>query len=208
MTASSTLDHPEFETDKLCNQPLLQSVYAETLRLYSAIFTLRSAQYGDFAAGGWIYTQNSSIVLSSYSAHMDKEAWHTGHGASHPVEEFWAERFLIYPGSASKKQQPDRSRTFPNTNSEASETTAAPIFSLKGKEDSWMPYGGGKNICPGRHFAKQEILLTVAILLARFDLELCARKGSPLKPDMKYFGLGTLPPKGRVPFRIRKRAFQ
>ena len=34
-----------------------------------------------------------------------------------------------------------------------------------------MHAGGGIAICPGRFFAKQEILLTVAMLISRFDFE-------------------------------------
>jgi cytochrome P450 len=31
--------------------------------------------------------------------------------------------------------------------------------------------GGGSAICPGRFFAKQEIMLTLAMMVARFDIE-------------------------------------
>ena len=31
--------------------------------------------------------------------------------------------------------------------------------------------GGGPGMCPGRHFAKQEVLLTVAALLTSFDID-------------------------------------
>lgn len=31
--------------------------------------------------------------------------------------------------------------------------------------------GGGTGVCPGRYFAKQEILVTIAAILARFEIE-------------------------------------
>ncbi len=34
-----------------------------------------------------------------------------------------------------------------------------------------FPYGGGTTICPGRFFAKQEILLTIGLLVSKFDIE-------------------------------------
>jgi cytochrome P450 len=36
---------------------------------------------------------------------------------------------------------------------------------------SYFPYGGGKATCPGRYYAKQEILAAVALFLASFDFE-------------------------------------
>jgi cytochrome P450 len=36
---------------------------------------------------------------------------------------------------------------------------------------NYFPYGGGKATCPGRFYAKQEILTAVALLLASFDFE-------------------------------------
>ena len=32
--------------------------------------------------------------------------------------------------------------------------------------------GGGVTICPGRHFAKQEIMATIAMLVTNLDIEL------------------------------------
>lgn len=39
-----------------------------------------------------------------------------------------------------------------------------PYFSLDGLNGSWIPYGGGFRACPGRHFAKREILMTLAVM--------------------------------------------
>lgn len=36
---------------------------------------------------------------------------------------------------------------------------------------NYFPYGGGKATCPGRYYAKQEILSAVALLLVSFDFE-------------------------------------
>ena len=37
--------------------------------------------------------------------------------------------------------------------------------------DGAMLLGGGIAICPGRNFAKQEIMLTIAMFATRFDME-------------------------------------
>ena len=201
-------EHLRFNVAKLCSRPLLQSIYAETLRLHSAVFTVRSPQYQDLDIGGWRFPQNATIVMLSRSAHMDRTVWNAGPGSSHPVEEFWSERFLIYqddPSSGPSKIASDIAMAAKTADARKGEP-GEPRFSLEGVEGSWMPYGGGMNRCPGRHLAKQEILLTVAIFLSIFDIELCGTDPSALTMDMKYYGLGTLPPKGRVTFRMRRKS--
>ncbi|KAM7197411.1 putative cytochrome p450 protein [Rhypophila sp. PSN 637] len=44
---------------------------------------------------------------------------------------------------------------------------------------AFRAFGGGKTLCPGRHFATNEILAFVAILVLRFDLEPCAAERDP-----------------------------
>lgn len=68
---------------------------------------------------------------------------------------------------------------------------------------SFIPFGGGVYTCPGRHFAKREVLLTCAVLVALVDIEL--DRESDLEMDWSTCGFGTLKPKGAVPFRMRRR---
>ena len=77
-----------------------------------------------------------------------------------------------------------------------------PIFTTEGLHGIFLPYGGGQNTCPGRHFAKQEILLTVAALTSYFDIELL---GAETKESYRFFGTGVLGPKGKTRFRLRRR---
>ncbi|KAL2212819.1 putative cytochrome P450 [Sarocladium strictum] len=39
------------------------------------------------------------------------------------------------------------------------------------KDYFFRGFGGGKSLCPGRHFATNEILATAAVFIARFDME-------------------------------------
>ncbi len=59
-------------------------------------------------------------------------------------------------------------------------------------------------MCPGRTFAKHEMLGSFAMLSSNFDIELLT-SGQEIKPDMSFFSIGTMPPKGKIPFRIRRR---
>lgn len=44
-------------------------------------------------------------------------------------------------------------------------------FSTAGLTGKFFPFGGGHYMCPGRTFAKQEVLAAIAVLLLRFDIE-------------------------------------
>ncbi|KAF2444073.1 cytochrome P450 [Karstenula rhodostoma CBS 690.94] len=135
----------EFDTDALLRQPVLQAVYAEVLRLRGhGMFVLKANH--DVNIQGWMIPKGSLVLASSTPAHMDSEVWCTDGPQSHPpVDVFWPRRFL----------QPDSEGTMK--------------FSQKATEGSWAPFGGGVNPCPGRQFAKLQAILTVALLVSRFD---------------------------------------
>lgn len=74
----------------------------------------------------------------------------------------------------------------------------------KAHSGSWFPFGGGVHMCLGRQFAKRMALLTLAMMTRDFDIEITA-DAAALEMDMAAFGQGTQRPKGKVPFRIRRR---
>jgi len=56
-------------------------------------------------------------------------------------------------------------------------------------------------MCPGRHFAKQEIMLTIAMLASRFDVEFVewtnmdgSASDRPPQNDRRYTGAAGVPP--------------
>jgi len=64
-----------------------------------------------------------------------------------------------------------------------------------------MALGGGPSICPGRVFAKQEILMTVAAVVTRFEIELIewthpdgSKSDRPAQNDQSYIGAVGIPP--------------
>ena len=188
---------PDINT--ICGGQLLQSVYAETLRLRVAILITRAPEHDDFQLGEFLFPKDKLIAVSSRTAAMDNTLWNTGSTEDpHPLDEFWAERFLIHPPLRRAKDQPKVSATDDQVN-------GIPRFSMNGLSGAWIPYGGGQRMCPGRHFAKQEIIGTFALLSTLFDIEILGPSESGLEADMRYFPLGGLPPKEKVPFRIRTR---
>lgn len=88
-----------------------------------------------------------------------------------------------------------RDPTISSMEEEKGKDDGGPEFSMSGMTGLWIPYGGGPRACPGRHFAKREIMVTCALMISMFDVEILADEEA----------LGTLRPADKVPFRIRRR---
>ena len=169
----------QFDMQALLHQPLLQAVYAETLRLRGHGLFVRKA-HKDVNLYGWTIPKHSLVVASSTPAHMDPDVWCPNQtGLNPPVNHFWPGRFLRRNGTIIE-------------------------FSSKATEGSWLPFGGGINPCPGRQFAKLQAFLTVALLVSTMDCAVLA-DDSALKMSMKNFGIGILSPVEKVPVCIQSR---
>ena len=147
LTATTTSDPSQINSSTidiqaLCSLPLLSSVYKECLRLRASIPLTRRLR-NSIEIDGNLLKANNFILAPSWLAHMDPNVWAT---PDHPVEAFWAERFLRKEGGSGNNI----------------------------KAGDFFPYGGGSIICPGRFFAKQEILAAVMMVVMRFDLQFVA----------------------------------
>ncbi|KAI0122342.1 cytochrome P450 [Daldinia grandis] len=182
----------QFDIDQLIRLPILQAIYAETLRLRMHFYIVKMPDRVDMKIRDWIIPRRKVSVTLTTVAHMDSEAWNTGFNNEHPVNEFWAGRFLNYPSGSNL------------CNAQAHDFT--PVFSTKEYEGSWIPYGGGPRQCPGRHFAKRQILLTTALIISLFDCEIL-EKGKTIQEDLtlKGFGGGVSHPNNPVPICIKRK---
>ena len=73
---------------------------------------------------------------------------------------------------------------------------------------AWRVWGGGATICPGRHFASQEVTAILAMCVARFEIEPVGGKAwGDVWPEVNYARIMSSihPPKGDVKVRIRTR---
>lgn len=191
------------DTRKLVTLPLLQSVFTETLRLHMNFNIIRNVKE-PVTMDGVNIGKGSMFQAPMLVAHYDEAVWGV---AGHPASEFWAERHLRYTEDRDGFGHVNRERH----------------FAMAGRPTSFFPFGmftvdfchrchccytrliylagGGPQICPGRHLAKQEILTTIGLLVSRFDFEFVEwRKldGSvsdrPAKNDQRYCGTGAMPP--------------
>lgn len=184
--------------------PVSQAVYAEVLRVRVSVFIARKAKKDmDFA--GWSIRKGERVSASSLTRARDEDIWNAGTVEEpHSLDDFWADRFLVYPGkphSGPLKNPPATRKT--DQGNEIEED--GPRFSMTGLTNTWIPYSGGARLCPGRHFAKREMIVTTATAISLLDIELMTPQGWRPQPDASTFGGGTMPVKGKIPCRIRRR---
>ena len=86
-----TIESFSLDITKLCNQPLLQSCYAETLRMYVAVYIIRKPEHQDAQVLDYTIPKDKIIVILSAMAYIDKRNWNLGTMEEHPVERFWAD---------------------------------------------------------------------------------------------------------------------
>ncbi|KAF2267291.1 cytochrome P450 [Lojkania enalia] len=189
----------EIDANELILDPLLSSIQAETLRLYVNVCVMVSSPHTNVSLGRWWMPKGAVGLVSSGITHMDQNFWNTKDGA-HPVGSFWADRFINDPRDPSSG--PVSSNVQDHSIRYNTKIDGKPSFSLQGLEASWMPYGGGNAICPGRLLAKRVTLFTIALMANKFDIEI---SNVPLKSGSIKFGMGVDKPKKPIPFRIRKR---
>lgn len=190
---------------KLLASPLLQSVYSEELRLRNGVMIQRVPVVDNFKIGNWKLPKGDMIIASSWHEQRDRSVWNEGpvDGQFHSVEDFWAERFIVYPND------PDSGPAKPGRDAKSKTKTAVkdadnrPKFTVDSVTGSYIPYGGGQKICPGRFYAKQEAIGAMALFLTMFDIEL--EKSDLPQPNMEYFPFGVVPPLGTFPARMRRR---
>ncbi|KAK3367522.1 cytochrome P450 [Podospora didyma] len=203
-----------FDVHALASKPLLSSIFLEALRYSVAGTSARNPLTDDFEIDGWKMERNSVVMSISWLGHRDETFWNEGRilasGApEHPVDSFWAERFLEYPDdplsgpfrkadSVLRSAEPARDKTVED------DKTAKII--TEGIQGHWYPFGGGSHICPGRHFAKYAVLAGLAITMKELEIELVNRDfARETRPDLREFPVGTLPPTRAVPVRVRQR---
>lgn len=192
-----------FDATMLATKPLLQSTYAEVLRLRVAITMVRHDEYEDTKLGPYVVPKQTPMAMFSRIAALNRDSWSIRpRTLERPLEEFWPERFLVSPEEVTSD-----SKDYPSPQSESLEhTDVSPQFSLEGLSGCWIPFGGGQRMCPGRHFAKHEIPGTFSVLFNKFDIEVVdMAEAKGLQPDLTWAPYGGLPPAGKLRVRMRRR---
>lgn len=190
--SAEIFDHHDAETRQynfmqMTVRPILQSVHAEATRLYAANVVVRVVTVPNFVLDDK-YTIEKGTTLFIYNKITGQftPGWTDArpHAASKPLDQFWAERFLVSGDGDGKRER----------------------FSDAGLAGSWTSFGGGEHQCPGRHFARNIGITTLAAFLGEYECELsdpeAAQKVTPSFSDTAF---GKMLPTNKISARIRKR---
>jgi cytochrome P450 len=143
VTTDAKTGSPIVNIPLLVTLPLLHSVYSECLRLRNSVQVVRQLR-NDLEVDGYVLKAGNLVIAPSWLAHRDSSTW------SSPGHDL-------------------------NGDSHLANDFWAERFLHRGKttmeSGNYFPYGGGTAACPGRYYAKQEILAAVALLVAYCEFE-------------------------------------
>ncbi|KAI1196999.1 cytochrome P450 [Nemania serpens] len=137
--------------------PMLVAVYRECLRLGSDNYSTRMVKENTLLAGSYFLKKGAVVQIAGGVMHADQSIWGDN------VEDFNPGRFL------EPKQQ----------SGNAKQNHIHPA--------AFRAFGGGKTLCPGRHFAMNEILSLVSLIILMFDIE--AADGDKINVPRKNDGV-------------------
>jgi len=185
--------------EKMLVLPLLQAVYVESLRMHVSMNVTREAAE-PMTLDGYVLEKGAILQAPTEISHYSEETW----GApGHPATEFWPERHIRHV----------------ETTDDTGNTRRIPQFTMAGRTNDLFPFGlshllldydmmlmsesigGGIPVCPGRFFAKQEMMLAVALVVARFEVEFVGwinhdgtPSDRPAQNDAHWSGGASVPP--------------
>ncbi|KAK5021891.1 hypothetical protein LTS07_010632 [Exophiala sideris] len=154
----------EVDISILVGQPVLNSVLHETLRHYVDALVTRQLKV-DMVLDGHLLKKDDLVMAPSSLSQHDPQFW--DQDTEPPGDVWYAERFL--------RQDP---------------TTGKQSFGTSWTAGKFFPFGGGTHVCPGRIFAKQEVLGALATLLLKFDLRFVEYLGTDRNGDTLNLGKG------------------
>lgn len=148
--------------DDIQNLPLLRLCLAETLRMYpQPPLLIRRALEDDILPKGsaknrTFIPRGTDIFISTWNLHRSPDFWHE-------PEKYNPERFLV----------PFQN---PNPDTEWAGYKPAGMKQLYPNEVhadfAFIPFGGGSRKCVGDQFAMMESIITIVLIMQRFDLSL------------------------------------
>lgn len=131
--------HVKFDLKKLDRQPLLSSMYAETLRFGVQIHIPRCAPHKDLNIGKMLIPKNKLILMNTWLAHTDEAVWNTKKD-TFPLNTFWPKRFLVDSTDPSSGPS-QKSHDYESIKNDV-KGAEDPRFSTEGLEGAWIPFGG------------------------------------------------------------------
>jgi hypothetical protein len=134
----------DIEPGTFMKDVLVSSIYAETLRLYVKTYFMVSSPHKDVHLGKWLLPKSCIGLMNAGISQFDKSFWNE-RGGEHPVNSFWADRFIIDPTDPYSGPVAPLAREYPVTEASRASHRQTPegrSFTMEGTEGSWFPFGG------------------------------------------------------------------
>jgi cytochrome P450 len=188
-----------FDIATITAMPIIQSMHAEIGRLRMATATMRTNEVPNFKLDDkWMIPKGMSVMIFAHDLALNTDLWAKvrPQTVERPLEDFWAERFLI----PDKPTNPERRSTTKE------DKIGSGRFSMAGVAALHTTFGGGQHLCPGRYLAKAIQASTLAVLLCEYEIELSDPYDVDLiMPNIRELAYGTVKPRDKIRLRIRKR---
>ncbi|KAF2822260.1 putative cytochrome-like protein P450 [Ophiobolus disseminans] len=185
-----------YNISAITDLPLIDSLLAETTRLRVASIVAhipsQSLKIGDH----WLVPRNTPILMFSHDLALDTKAWEKARPSSveKPLEDYWAERFIL----------PNRSGSKANQRGQRNDASAS-LFSMEDLEPLNITMGRSQSLLLGKYYVRTLHAATLAILLSEFELQLCDPDlFDAVVPPVRETAFGMVKPLEKVAIRIRK----
>lgn len=174
------------------NCTVFMAVYNETLRMTSGIATVRYTNEDTLIEGSggrsWLLRRGAQVQMPTAFIHSDPTTW-----GPEAASTFDHTRFLRSESSSDKATVAKTDK--PLSREQKARRTAA-----------FRPFGGGSALCPGRHFATDEILSFVGAVLLGFEMRPFGEKQFQIpEMDRSKMPLTSLKPVGDIKARLVRR---
>ncbi|PVH68262.1 cytochrome P450, partial [Cadophora sp. DSE1049] len=169
--------------------PLLTACFHESLRLVKTGFSIRTVLEDTLLAEDYLLKKGAIIQIPTGVLQADRETWGPDAEIFNPYRWLDGTSGLENGGTGSENVYKSKEKR-------------------KAQNSAFIPFGGGKNLCPGRHLAYNEIAAFVAVVVFGFDIEGGEKGGLVKAPEMatNKLGDGSTSPKRDVRIRIRRRS--
>ncbi|CAA9961296.1 Cytochrome P450 [Pyrenophora teres f. maculata] len=189
-----------YDVNGIATLPLMKSLQEEISRLRVAQYMAYNNDSSDIVLDKRsILPKGCTAIAFSQDLALNAELWTSARPrvVEKPLEEFWAERFLV-PGNQNTKVSSKQRKS-----KDGIETGQ---FSMEGLEQLAPAFGNEHAIGLGREYTEAMQTATLAVLLSEFEFELCDPDATDAAmPQLREVAFGTVRPQEGVTVRIRKR---
>ena len=189
--------------------PLLLAIFQEVLRFHSYSAASRMVMEDTLLADRYLLKKGAMVQMPSAVIHANKNMWGDDSTVFNP------RRMLRRTGTGTTKENGvvgEGTQGSGTSNEKITETERAKLHPA-----AFRAFGGAPWLCPGRHFATTEVLVFVASMLMRFDVEPVQSTGGnasqagtmwpPLPTtDGAHLATSVLPPDYDFKVKIRPRS--